>query len=403
VADLLEIACGAIGIAIFSLVIYAGLEGNQSTDRNFATVFVFVTFWVGLAAASALFGDLFRPFNPWRAIGRAVGSPISRYVNGPLRAEKAEPLLVYPAWLGRFPAVLGLFGFAYLELATDRTPRDVALAALVYSLFTFVGMGLFGVRRWCERGETFGTYFHLFSRLSPLDWRDSRLGVRRPLSGLTTLQPLAGTPLFLATMIGTVSFDGAGGSEAWQSLQRHIVDFLGGATDPKTALYIATGIGIVLLVVLSYGVYQLGIAGARRVGGRAAPAKLADVFAPSLVPIALAYVLAHYVTFLVVAGQSIAPVASDPLGTGANVLGTADWGTNESIVSAEAFWYMEVTFIIVGHALAVLVSHDLALRVYDRVADALRSQAWMVTVMIAFSMFALWLLSEGSELDFTRS
>jgi len=116
---------------------------------------------------------VFRPFNPWRAIGRAAGETFGRYLNPPLQeGTSAKPLFEYPEWLGRFPAALGLFGFAYLELGSHRTPRDVALAALVYSLLTLTAMTFFGVERWCEHGEAFSTYFNFFSRPSPFEARD---------------------------------------------------------------------------------------------------------------------------------------------------------------------------------------------------------------------------------------
>ena len=68
-----ELACGAIGVLLFALTIVAGLAGEQVALHNFAPVFIFITFWVGMALASALLGDVFRAFNPWRAIGRTMG------------------------------------------------------------------------------------------------------------------------------------------------------------------------------------------------------------------------------------------------------------------------------------------------------------------------------------------
>ena len=68
-----EVAAGALGVALLALVIVAGFAGSQNALSNFAPTFVFITFWVGVAFASALFGDVFRALNPWRALGRAGG------------------------------------------------------------------------------------------------------------------------------------------------------------------------------------------------------------------------------------------------------------------------------------------------------------------------------------------
>ena len=106
-----EIVCGAIGIGLLGVVVYTGLEGTQSPAANFAPTFVFVIFWIGLVPASVLFGDIFRAFNPWRALGRAVGWAAGRVVRSGLPAP-----LAYPERLGHWPAAAGVFAFAVLEL-----------------------------------------------------------------------------------------------------------------------------------------------------------------------------------------------------------------------------------------------------------------------------------------------
>jgi hypothetical protein len=185
-----EILCGAIGVFLLGVVVYAGLRGTQSTQANLAPTFVYVFFWLGLVPASVLFGDVFRAFNPWRAVGRSV-SWIARTV---ARTDLPAPL-AYPRRLGRWPAAAGIFAFAVLELVASNgdKPENVAIATLVYSAATFIAMSLYGVETWIERGEAFSVYFNLFSRLSPVETREGAVGLRRPLSGLPSLEPLPGT------------------------------------------------------------------------------------------------------------------------------------------------------------------------------------------------------------------
>ena len=102
-----EIVCGAIGIFLFALTIYAGFEGTQSTAANWTPIFIYVIFWLAFVPLSLLFGDVFRAFNPWRAIGRTFAW-VARTVS---RSELPVPL-AYPGWLGRWPAAVRLFGFA---------------------------------------------------------------------------------------------------------------------------------------------------------------------------------------------------------------------------------------------------------------------------------------------------
>ena len=145
-----EIVCGAIGVFLLGVVIYSGLRGTQTPTANFATTFVYVIFWLGLVPVSVLLGDIFRAFNPWRATGRAVAWVARIAARGELPAP-----LAYPRWLGRWPAVAGIFAFAVMELvASDGdTPENLAIATLIYSALTFVAMTLYGVEAWTRHGE----------------------------------------------------------------------------------------------------------------------------------------------------------------------------------------------------------------------------------------------------------
>src|SRR5829696_6856020 len=192
-----ELVCGAIGVFLLGLTLYAGLKWTESTTANWAPIFIYVIFWLGLVPLSLLFGDVFRAFNPWRAIGRAVAW-LARVIS---RSELPEPL-AYPAWLGRWPAAAGIFGFAALELVVSGgdKPETLAVAILVYSALTFVGMALYGVEQWTGRAEAFGVYYNLFSRISPFETRDGEVGLRKPLSGLPHVEQLPGTVPLLMVM-----------------------------------------------------------------------------------------------------------------------------------------------------------------------------------------------------------
>ena len=389
-----EIACGAIGVVLFGLVIYSGLRGTQTATANFATTFIYVIFWLGLVPASVLLGDVFKAFNPWRAIGRAV----AWVARGASRGELPAPL-AYPRWLGRWPAAAGIFAFAALELVASNgdKPENLAIAALIYSALTFIAMALYGVETWIDRGEAFSVYFNLFSRLSPIETRDGVVGYRRPLSGLPALEQLPGTVPLLAVMIGSVTFDGAAEAPLWTGIAPDISNFFQdlGLT-PQTALEVTFLIGLTAAVLFVYGFYWLGVIGARSVGGGFTAGRLASAFIHSLVPIALAYVAAHYLTLLLIQGQAISFLASDPLGDGADLFGTADTQIDYGVIGATATWYWQVGFVVVGHVTALTLAHDRALAIYDRARLAVRSQYWMLAIMVGFTSLALWLLSQAN-------
>jgi len=389
-----EIVCGAIGVFLLGVVVYSGLRGTQSSTANFAPTFVYVVFWLGLVPASVLLGDVFRAFNPWRATGRAVAG-LARMV---ARTDLPAPL-PYPERLGHWPAAAGLFAFAVLELAAadNDKPETVAIATLVYSALTFVGMALYGVEAWIRRGEAFSVYLNLFSRIAPFESRDGVLGVRPWLSGLPALVPIAGTVPLLAVMIGSVTFDGAAEATLWTNVVPDIAGFFGDlGLSARRALEVTFALGLLAAVGLVLGFYRLGVAGARSVGGGFTADRLANGFVHTLVPIALVYAAAHYFTLLLFQGQAIWFLASDPLGDGSNIFGTAARQVDYGIIGANATWYWQVGFVVGGHVTALVLAHDRALALYDEARLAVRSQYWMLAVMVGYTSLALWLLSRSN-------
>ncbi len=387
----LQIVCGAIGAALLGVVVYAGLRGTQSVTANVAPTLVYVIFWLSFVPASVLFGDVFKAFNPWRAIGRAVGWVAGKAARGSLPAP-----LPYPERLGHWPAAAGIFAFAVMELVVSNgdEPETVAIATLVYSALTFVAMALYGVETWIARGEAFSVYFNLFSRLSPVETRDGVVGLRRPLSGLAALKPGPGTVPLLAVMVGSVSFDGAREAPKWEEVAPDIARFFQDlGLSPQHSLELTFLLGLVAAILLVYGFYRLGALGTRSVGGGFSADELARAFVHTLVPIALAYVAAHYFTLLLFQGQSVSFLASDPLGDGSNLFGTADSQIDYTLIGANATWYWQVAFVETGHVAALTLAHDRALAMYDRARLAVRSQYWMLAVMVGFTCLALWLLS----------
>jgi uncharacterized membrane protein YjfL (UPF0719 family) len=393
VSPVTEVAAGLVGVALLVATIWSGLAGTQLPTANYAPTFIYVIFWVGLVPASVLFGDIFRPFNPWRAIARAAGFVASR-VAGPL----PKPFK-YPIWLGRWPAAATIFGFAWIELAwvNGRDPSALAMAALVYSGVTLLATAVFGTESWFRWGEGFSVYYNLFSRISAVEVRHGRLGFRRPLSALCRLDPVPGTIAMLVVMLGTVAFDGAGEGPQWSQLAPHIQDFfqkLG--FNPGDALELAFTIGMLLGLAVIGMIYVLGIVGVRTVDRRPFWA-VARTYVHTLVPIAAVYVFAHYFSFLIYNGQSIAFLSSDPLGKGWDLFGTAGRAIDYGVINAKQIWYVQVGVLVAGHVSGLILSHDRALALYSRARVATQSQYWMLAVMVGFTTFGLWLLSQANQ------
>jgi hypothetical protein len=396
VPKVLDPICGAIGVGLFVLVVYAGYAGSQAQATNLAPVFVFIIFWVGMAILSPLFGDVFKAFNPWRASARAAA-----WVASKLSRQGLPAPMAYPSWLGRWPAVLGILGFAWVELAYSGRgdPSNLATLALVYAALQFVGMSLYGIEPWNRYGDGFGVYFGLFARLSPLHWLRGELRVRPPLAGLTTLAIVPGTVALLCTTIGTTSFDGFSTGPIWTDLAPRITNSLRDlGFGQATGFELASTIGLLTSVLVVSGLYWLGVVGMRRESrdGTTA-AELAGRFVHSLVPIAVAYIVAHYFSLLAFDGQRIAYLSSDPLGQGDNFFGTAAATVNFAWISATGIWYVQVGALVCGHVAGLILAHDRALATFRKSRTATRSQYWMLAVMIAFTSLGLWLLSSANS------
>ncbi|MEA2181817.1 MAG: hypothetical protein QOF69_1002 [Solirubrobacteraceae bacterium] len=389
-----EIAAGALGVALLALVIVAGYAGSQNALSNFAPTFVFITFWVGMAFASALLGDVFRGLNPWRALGRATGWLIVRARRGAEAPARRE----YPARLGRWPAVAGLLAFTWIELVSGwgEQPRTLAIVVAGYTGLTLTGQGLYGVESWTRWAEPFSVYFNLLARISPFETRAGVLGVRPLLGGLPRLDIVPGTIAFVAVMIGTVTFDGLTQGRAWAEVNQLLDDmFASTGLALQAAHEISETLGLLICVAIVAGFYALGSRYAHRFAPALSAERLRRGFVHSLVPIALVYVAAHYLTFLLFEGQGIAYLLSDPLGRGWNLFGTASAAVDYGLISQNQAWYAQVGCVVAGHVAALTLAHDRALALYGQARAAARSQYAMLAIMVGFTTLALWLLAQS--------
>jgi hypothetical protein len=387
------VAIRSIALALFALVLATALFGPNSPTRNFATVFVWVIWWVGFALFTALAVDLWSTGNPFRMVVDLV-----------LRIARRRPrdcdLPVATGWL----AVAGLLFISWLELVSDwsENPTTVALLIGLYTAGLLLGSAAFGTRAWFDAADPLSRLFRILGNLAPLAGRPDGLRLRLPGSGLVGQEASAAGAVFIVTLIAIVLFDGLSATPLWAGilewatqslvLRPWLLALRGQGVDILQLIQSAGFAATLAVAVLLYLGLSLAV---WRAGGRAAgPGQVFAGFAASLLPIAVAYHLAHYASFLALAGQLLVPIASDPFGLGWNLFGGANQRIDPGAISAGDVWWISVVALVTGHALSVFVAHAEALRLFPDRRMAIRSQLPMMVFMVGLTSLSLWILAQ---------
>jgi hypothetical protein len=383
-------------LVLFLVAVAAGFFGNPNPYQNIAPTLVWVIGWVGLAYGSAFIGNLWPLLNPWRTVF-AVAESCYR-----LRRAKRELSLGlrYPQGLGVWPAFALLSAFSWLELVypSPALPLHIAWFATAYSILTWIGMFVFGCETWLSNTELFTVVFGIFARFAPTEprLRDGAidgLALRPYAAGLLDSRPASSSMTALVLLIlATVLYDGVLATPEWNNLELRLTAFVAGVGDAASIAIRTFGLGAFWLLLA--GAFLAVCAIMNAVAPRRSASDLARSFAMTLVPIAIAYHLAHYLVYLLVQGQYIVPLLSDPFGYGWNLFRTAGHRVDIGVVDARFAWYTAVVAILVGHVIAVFLAHRRALQLFDTRGIALRSQVPLTALMVAYTFLSLTILAE---------
>ena len=404
-----------LSVALFLLVILSGLFGRQNPSSNFAPTFVWITWWVGFSFFTAFVGNLWPLVNPWKVLFEWADALVRR-----LGVESGLELKeTYQAsFLGIWPAVVFYAAFVWTELIFQgrAEPYNIALLALCYSGITWGGMVLFGKDAWLRSGEAFSVFFSLLAKFAPTEVRvtdpklcedcssrcrtvegecvdcyecfaratpkERELNLRLPSVGLArpeTVPP--GGVFFVIFVLAGVAYDGLKETPPWLELVRLTPITPTSGLFLLPLFFLAAYLGFVKLSQLS--------------GGGAGPlGRFAAAYVYSLVPIAIAYQVAHYFSYLLIQGQAIVRHLSDPFGWGWDLFGTVGYQINPNIIGADTVWYAQVALIVSGHVIAVYLAHLVALRLLEGRRRAVLSQLPILVLMILYTVFSLWILSQ---------
>lgn len=375
-ASLVGVAAQVVVLVLFVVTLGAAWFGADSARTNLAPTALYVVFWVGVQVVSAVSGDVWRRLDPLHTVAATLD-----------RISGADPErnTATGVFASHWPAAIGLLVFQWLELAYhDPSSLDaIGVFLATYTVYVLVGALRFG-SGWVRIGNPFAVLFTLLAALAPLH-RDAagRLRLRWPGAGLAGVDVRDGTLAVVLVMLGGTSFDGFSRTELWS-------DQVGGRRGWE--LTAANTIGLLLVIAT---VAVLFLVASRLVavmaGDDEGTIRQAWRWVPSLIPIVLAYSVAHYFSLLVFEGQAFLAQLSDPFGEGWDLFGTADDVIDYTVVSADQIAYVQVAAIVIGHVAGVTAAHDRAVELYpERVAA--RSQYPMLAVMVAYTVGGLLLL-----------
>jgi len=383
------LALRAIVLALFLVAILAGLFGDQNPYRNIAPTLVWIVWWVALAYVAAFAGDIWALVNPWRTVFDAA-----QWLARRLGGRGALGLgLRYPEALGAWPACLLLLAFSWTELVYPNagSPVHISVLAIAYSALTWAGMLAFGRDAWLRHGEVFSLVFGTLARFAPTEAKDGSLLLRPFGAGLTGSEPVSVSMMgFLLLLLATVLYDGLIGTGEWALLEGAVRARLPGIGD--SAIRTA---GLVAFWGLFLGAF-LGICVvmSRVASGTPPPLEVARSFALTLVPIAIGYHVAHYLVFLLVQGQYIIPLLSDPFGRGWNLFGTAGYRVDIALAGARFSWYAALGAIVAGHVIAVYLAHRRAIAVFAPARVAMATQVPLTALMVVYTFIGLSIMAE---------
>jgi hypothetical protein len=370
----------ALRLVVLALALYVVLAAARGADslQNPTFGVVYVLLWVGIVPVSVLLGPVWGRVNPLRTVHQVL-----TFV---LRTNPDASGHRLPAGLGHWPAAAALLAFVWLELASP-DPASLGAVRLWFALYAsvlLVGASIYG-RAVFASADPFETYSSVVGRLSPWGRRaDGRLVVRNPLENLDSLPPAPGLAATMAVLLGSTAYDSVQSTTTWiRSVQ-------GSEVSPV----LLQTLGLCACIVFVYATFGLATVLSGMVGRSSGLRwrSLPDLYAHSLVPIVVGYVLAHYLTFLVIVGQQTLVRLSDPLSRGWNVLGTSDLGVSNALLThPTAIATFQVVAVVTGHVLGVISAHDRAVRMLPTSA-AVRGQLPLLVVMIVYTVGGLLLL-----------
>ena len=345
------------GIIILFLLVAPGIFGNESSKTSVAPLILWVFLWIGVPVLGLLFGDIYSKFNPLNLFS--------------LKSDKPES--VY------FACVL-FIGLTWFELVWSRPGNPLNIAVVLITLFVCVNLLRYFLKKSLIEVDPLLLLHYLYSKLKLFN---SKPYFRSLLDNIGNLAKLRGIEYFVLLMIGTVTYDGLRETTFWYNQFGSRTDDMGFST----MMFLIMNLGTILF-------YRFACFFAIKVGGSDLKLNhVSNLFGHTMLPIAFAYHVTHYLTLLLFESQTFFYRFNDPIGIGMNILNVQE-PTINYFVEPLVIWGIQVAVTLLGHMLSVVLAHDLAVKLFGH-QQSDKTQYIFLFITVALTLQALFVLSVG--------
>ena len=345
------------GAVILFFLIAPGIIGNESSKTSITPLILWVFLWIGVPTLGLLFGDVYAKFNPLNLVKISSNKPRSVYVSCFL-----------------------FLGLTWFELVWREPGNPLNIASVFIILFVGVNLIRYFYKKSIIEVDPLLLLHYLYSKLKLFN---SKPYFRSLINNIGNLAKLNGIEYFILLMIGTVTYDGLRETTFWYNQFGEQINNIWFST----IMFLSMNLGTIIF-------YRFACYFAIKVGG--SELKLNEVsklFGHTMLPIAFAYHITHYLTLLLFETQTFIYRLNDPLGTGLNLFNVQEPEINY-FIEPIIIWGIQVAVTLLGHMLSVVLAHDLAVKLFGH-QQSDKTQYIFLFITVALTLQALFVLSVG--------
>lgn len=378
----LKILISCISLIFLITLIIFGYIGSRDPLANPLSLFIWSVWFMVMPVIQIIFGNVWAFLNPWYGFGRLF------FKNKILFKLDQNYSLVFSS-----VGFLLFSLFMLVDIAPD-DPDRLANIVTIYLLVNFIFIKIFGVD-WLKNGECFTSFYRLLSKLSWIWIKEGKIYVGffgSQLKDINTFPPMS--VLFLSIILATLSFDGLNETFLWfKIINVNPLEFYG-----RSSVVLENSSGLIFFAILLFLIFSITIfLGHKFINEKVTFKNIIGINSIALLPIALAYHIAHYLTSFLVNIQYSYKVASDPLNNGMDLLSLGDFNVTTSffntIETVKLIWFIQAAAIVIGHVIAVLLAHSICEGYLKTKSSILISQFPISIFMIGYTFLGLWILS----------